>query len=74
MRLSFTEGQMFFFFNLDRQYEGGRWEDWPPVPNSVIWLTLRTWGQWRRSWWKFAGCDMDGQSRVLEALKDSRKD
>ncbi|KAH7381501.1 hypothetical protein DE146DRAFT_670756 [Phaeosphaeria sp. MPI-PUGE-AT-0046c] len=70
MRLSFTEGQMFFFFNLDREYEGGRWKDWPPVPNSVIWLTLRTWGQWRRSWWTFAACGMDGRLRVLEALKD----
>lgn len=70
MRLSFTEGQMFFFFNLDRQYEGGRWKDWPPVPNSVIWLTLKTWGQWRRSWWMYAACGIDGQLRVLEALKD----
>ena len=69
MTLSFTDGQMFFFYHLDRDFEGGRWRDWPRIPEFARWVTLRTWGKWRASWWRFAACGVDGNMKPLGVLK-----
>ncbi|CAJ0555343.1 Ff.00g054080.m01.CDS01 [Fusarium sp. VM40] len=51
------------FFNHDKQYEDGLWQDWPPAPAPVV-FTIRWVTYWIHSdWWRFAPCDRYGQSK-----------
>jgi len=68
--LSKTGGTPFFFRNLDVEFEGGLWKDWPPVPGAVWWVMQRTFVAWHSSWWNFASCDEMGQLRELPALEE----
>ncbi|CAG9998461.1 unnamed protein product [Clonostachys byssicola] len=64
-RSGITDVLMFFFHNLDNDYEDGLWKDWPDIPGPVRWLMPRVIGGWHRQWWKFASCDVDGKRKEL---------
>ena len=66
-QLSKTEQIPFFFFNLDRTFEEGLWENWPPIPGPVRWIMLKVVGWPHAGWWRFASCDYDGLPRKLYA-------
>ncbi|RFU80058.1 hemerythrin hhe cation binding domain-containing [Trichoderma arundinaceum] len=51
------------FFNHDKQYEGGLWENWPPAPAPVVFI-VRWVTYWKHSdWWRFAPCDRYGKPK-----------
>ncbi|KAM3428780.1 hypothetical protein MY4824_008631 [Beauveria thailandica] len=59
----------FFFLNLDRTFEGGRWAHWPPMPGPVRWILTNVVGAYYGNWWRFASCGADGSPRELFALE-----
>jgi hypothetical protein len=66
-RIPKTEGLPFFFFNMDRTFEGGLWEHWPPIPGVVRWILVRVVARKHAGWWRFASCDYDGMPQKLYA-------
>jgi len=66
LHLTKTGGVPFFFRNLDTEFEGNLWRDWPGVPSLVWWIGQRTVFAWNERWWRFASCDRDGKLRELE--------
>lgn len=66
--LSRTEGTIFFLRNLDRGFEDGLWQHWPPIPPPIKWIVMQTFGRWNGRWWKFASCDENGKLKELYAL------
>jgi hypothetical protein len=67
-----TEGLPFFMMNLDRTFENGMWESWPPIPAAIRWPLIRViaWqhaGWQHAGWWRFASCDYDGYPKKLYA-------
>jgi hypothetical protein len=62
-----TEYLPFFFFNMDRTFEGGLWEYWPPIPGPVRWILARVMARKHAGWWRFASCDYDGMPQKLYA-------
>ncbi|EJP69674.1 hemerythrin HHE cation binding domain-containing protein [Beauveria bassiana ARSEF 2860] len=59
----------FFFLNLDRTFEGGRWAHWPPMPGPIRWILTNVVGTYYGNWWRFASCGADGSPRELFALE-----
>jgi hypothetical protein len=66
-----TEGLPFFFFNMDRTFEGGLWEHWPPIPSVVRWILVRVVARKHAGWWRFASCDYDGIPQKLYATEET---
>jgi hypothetical protein len=62
-----TEGLPFFFLNLDRTFEEGLWEHWPPIPGLVRWILIRVMAWKNAGWWRFASCDYNGMPQKLHA-------
>ncbi len=62
-----TEGLPFFLLNMDRTFEGGMWEHWPPIPRPVRWTLIRVLAWKHTGWWRFASCDYDGMPQKLYA-------
>ncbi|KAH9867092.1 hypothetical protein IAQ61_007684, partial [Plenodomus lingam] len=58
----------FFLMNLDADYEGGLWANWPPMPAPVRWGLVNVAGAVHWGWWKFASCDGLGRRRELFAI------
>ena len=63
-----TEGLPFFLMNLDRTFENGKWESWPPIPAPVRWTLIRILAWKHADWWRFASCDYDGYPKKLYAM------
>ncbi|KAM0670044.1 hypothetical protein ACQRIU_000439 [Beauveria bassiana] len=59
----------FFFLNLDRTFEGGRWAHWPPMPGPIRWILTNVVGTYYGNRWRFASCGADGSPRELFALE-----
>lgn len=59
----------FFFLNLDRTFENGRWAHWPPMPAPIRWMLTNVVGTYHGNWWRFASCGADGSPRELLALE-----
>jgi hypothetical protein len=64
-----TEGLPFFLLNLDRTFEDGLWEYWPPIPGPVRWVLIRVIARTHTGWWRFASCDYDGKPQKLYATE-----
>ena len=64
-----TEGLPFFMMNLDRTFEDGHWEFWPPIPSAIRWALIRLTARKHAGWWRFASCDYDGYPKKLYAMK-----
>ena len=62
-----TEGLPFFMMNLDRTFEDGMWESWPPIPGAVRWVLIRVLARKHAAWWRFASCDYNGYPQKLYA-------
>jgi hypothetical protein len=62
-----TEGLPFFMLNLDRTFENGMWEFWPPIPAAIRWTLIRVIAWKHAGWWRFASCDYDGYPKKLYA-------
>jgi hypothetical protein len=61
----------FFFLNLDQEFEGGLWADWPPAPGWVKWGMRNLVSRVRRAGvWRFACCGKDGRPKELYAFKE----
>jgi hypothetical protein len=63
------EGLPFFMLNLDRTFENGMWEFWPPIPAPIRWMLIRTVARKHKGWWRFASCDVDGYPKELYATE-----
>ncbi|KAJ6781574.1 hypothetical protein PWT90_01569 [Aphanocladium album] len=59
----------FFFLNLDRTFENGRWANWPPMPAPIRWILTNVVGTYYGNWWRFASCSSNGSPRELLALE-----
>ncbi|KAK9328772.1 hypothetical protein V1520DRAFT_203095 [Lipomyces starkeyi] len=55
-RYSTTDVLPILWYNLDTKYEGGIWEDFPPLPAPVKWGMVNVMGWWRSNWWCFSSC------------------
>jgi hypothetical protein len=66
-RIPITERLPFFFLNLDRTFEEGLWQHWPPIPGVVRWTLIRVVAWKNARWWRFASCDYDGMPQKLYA-------
>lgn len=62
-----TEGLPIFMLNLDRTFENGMWESWPPIPAAIRWALIRVIARKHAGWWRFASCDYDGYPKELYA-------
>lgn len=62
-----AEGLPFFMLNLDRTFEDGMWESWPPIPSAIRWALIRIVAWKHAGWWRFASCDYDGYPKKLYA-------
>lgn len=69
MKGGITDVVVFFLRNLDRTYEDGRWEHWPPIPAPVKWMLVNGVGLLHSGYWKFASCDANGRPQALYACK-----
>jgi hypothetical protein len=65
-----TGGTPFFFRNLDTEFEGGLWRQWPSIPSLVWWVLLRTAGRWNSGWWRFSSCDEQGRLKPLTFIAE----
>ncbi|OAA59903.1 hemerythrin HHE cation binding domain-containing protein [Niveomyces insectorum RCEF 264] len=54
--------------NLDVNFEGGRWTQFPPAPGFLLFLIRHVFYWVHTSWWKFAPCDRHGTMRPLYAV------
>ena len=59
------------WYNLDVDFEGGRWKSFPEVPAPVKWILINVVGWWRWNWWRFGSSDAKGRQKPLLALSDS---
>jgi hypothetical protein len=69
-----TDVLPFFLFNFDREYEGGLWTNWPPIPGPVRWMLMRGAKALHPGWWKFASCDAAGRRTALYAVLDLERE
>ncbi|KAH8820711.1 hypothetical protein F5884DRAFT_58620 [Xylogone sp. PMI_703] len=67
--LSKTGALMFFFLNIDVEYEDGMWSNWPPIPRPVRAIMVRALGLQNKSWWRFASCRYDGKMKKLHVAE-----
>ncbi|ERF73168.1 hypothetical protein EPUS_03009 [Endocarpon pusillum Z07020] len=58
------------WFNLDLEFEDGKWKDFPPVSAPVRWVMVNVLGWWRAGWWRFGSCGADGRRVRLLALRE----
>lgn len=58
------------WYNLDVDFEEGRWRDWPPMPWLVRWIMVNVLSSWCWSWWRFGSVGADGRRVKLLALRD----
>jgi len=68
-----TDVLPFFLFNFDREYEGGLWADWPPIPGLVRWTLTSVAKILHPGWWKFASCDAGGKRIALYAIPELKQ-
>lgn len=59
------------WFNLDKDFEGGRWRDFPDMPGLVKWTMIHIAGSWQKRWWRFASSGADGVQRELLCLTEA---
>ena len=59
------------WYNLDADFEGGRWRDFPEVPAPVKWVLINVVGWWKSNWWRFGSSGADGKQRPLLALSET---
>jgi len=69
-----TDVLPFFLFNFDREYEGGLWTDWPPIPGPLRWMLMSGAKVLHPGRWKFASCDAAGRRSVLYAVPDLERE
>jgi hypothetical protein len=65
-----TDVVPFFLFNFDREYEDGRWENWPPILGPIRWMLMSAGKVLHPGWWKFATCDAARRRKGLHAVPD----
>ncbi|KAF6238848.1 hypothetical protein HO173_002720 [Letharia columbiana] len=58
------------WYNLDVEFEGGKWRDFPPVPAPMRWVLVNILGRWQARWWRFGTCGADGKRIELLALRE----
>lgn len=58
------------WYNLDVDFEDGRWKDFPGLPAPVRWVMVNVLGWWRSNWWRFGSVDRNGKRVQLLALRD----
>lgn len=56
------------WFNLDKEFEGGKWADFPAMPGPVKWVMINVLGSWQSKWWRFGSSGSDGVQRELFCL------
>ncbi|KAI5814927.1 hypothetical protein BZA77DRAFT_266281 [Pyronema omphalodes] len=61
-----TSVLMLLTVNLEKNFEGGIHNDFPPAPGMVRLLMRFVWPIPKRKWWKFASCGWDGKRRELK--------
>lgn len=59
------------WFNLDKDFEGGRWASFPDMPGPVKWAMINIAGSWQKRWWRFASSGADGVQRELLCLTEA---
>lgn len=59
------------WFNLDTDFEDGKWKNFPEVPGPIKWVMINVLGWWRSNLWRFGSCGADGKAVPLLALRDS---
>ena len=59
------------WYNLDVEFEGGKWKNFPPVPTPMRWVLVNIFGWWQARWWRFGSCGTDGKRIELLALRKS---
>ncbi|KAJ3491335.1 hypothetical protein NLG97_g5613 [Lecanicillium saksenae] len=64
-----TDVVPFFFLNLDRTFENGKWTNWPPMPAPIRWILTNVVGTYYGNWWRFSSCSSNGSPRELLALE-----
>jgi hypothetical protein len=64
----FKTGLLFMLVVIDRQFEGGRWSDFPPAPGHILFLLRNVFYYFNKSWWKFGPCDTSFKLRPLYAV------
>jgi hypothetical protein len=67
--LAKTGPLVFFFLNVDLDYEDGMWCNWPPIPRPVRFVLFRVLAWKNKGWWRFASCGYDGKMKKLYAAK-----
>ncbi|KAJ4389221.1 hypothetical protein N0V93_006684 [Gnomoniopsis smithogilvyi] len=58
------------WYNLDKDFEGGRWADFPNMPGFMKWFMINVMGSWQARWWRFGSSGADGIQRELFCLTD----
>lgn len=58
------------WFNLDVEFENGKWQNFPPISAPVRWVMVNILGRWQARWWRFGSCDADGKRIELMALRE----
>jgi hypothetical protein len=67
--VAMTGPLVFFFLNVDLDYEDGMWRNWPPIPGPVRFVLFRVLAWKNKGWWRFASCGYDGKMKKLYAAK-----
>jgi hypothetical protein len=68
-KYSTTDVLPMLWYNLDTEFEGGKWASFPPLPAPVKWYMINILGWWRGNWWRFASCGANGVQRELLCLR-----
>lgn len=58
------------WFNLDAEFEDGRWADFPGLSWPLKWVMVNLFGWWRSNWWRFGSVGRDGKRVQLLALRE----
>lgn len=59
------------WFNLDKEFEDGRWKTFPDMPGVMKWAMINLAGSWQSRWWRFGSSGADGVQRDLLCLTEA---
>jgi hypothetical protein len=68
-RTSTTDVLPLLWYNLDKEFENGKWVGFPEVPAPTKWVMINILGWWRGNWWRFGSSGADGVQRELLCLR-----
>ena len=67
-RTSTTDVLPLLWYNLDKEFEGGKWASFPELPAPLKWVMINLFGWWHSNWWRFGSSGPDGLQRDLLCL------